>query len=732
MQHQAFCWVALRQQPVAQIGLPAVDLKGFWSQGKLKPMSNPLVSDEQVLRQRAEHSMANRTGMHTAQAFAALTPDAQQKLLYELQVHQIELEMQNDELRRTQAALDTAQARYFDFYDLAPVGYVTVSEQALILQANLTTANLLGVPRSKLIGKPLPGFMPVSDGDRYYLLCQQALGSGSAQSCELQMYLANGNGVWVELQAIAAIGEDGATVIRLVLSDIRERKQAEALRLANNKFRDAILDSVPSQIAVLDHTGTIVAVNQTWRAFALANSAVPGEPASHTQIGTNYLDICSSAQGDGTDDSAALARDGILRVIRGIAPSFELEYPCHSPTQQRWFSLAATPLYLAGHAVVVTHTDITRRRQLEQAAMEASENKFRLVADNTSDGVVIFGANKRILYVSPAYVKQLGYSEAEELNRSPDQIYSLIHPQDRDAVFSGIERAIASKQSDMLYAYRIQHRLGHTIWREDHARFQYDGCGNYAGSCVVARDITERMNAKAALLETNRVLIQTRLQLRELLALNEATLENEKRHIAREVHDELGQVLTALRMDLALAVIRHAAQAPDLLDELNSMKIQVDRAIQGVRSVANSLRPAALDMGLATAIQWLCMEFSKHGDVECALHGFDESFEIDDSRSVVIFRIVQEALTNIRKYAQACEVEVTLETRGPELSVEVRDNGLGFDLAAVAQRGTLGLLGMRERVIAMDGRIEVHSTPGQGTTISVVIPLEPKVAKGPA
>jgi PAS domain S-box-containing protein len=679
--------------------------------------------------------MGSRANVHTVAAYAALTPDAQQQLLHELQVHQIELELQNEELRRTQTALDTAQARYFDFYDMAPVGYVTVSDKALILQANLTTAALLGMPRSKLIGKPLPGFMPVSDADRYYLLCQQAQDSGSAQSCELQMYLANGNGVWVKLQAIAAIGEDGSTVIRLVLSDITERKQAEALRLANNTFRDAILDSVPSQIAVLDHTGTIVAVNQTWRAFALANSAVPGEPARHTQIGTNYLDICSSAQGGATDDSAALTRDGILRVIRGTAPSFEFEYPCHSPTQQRWFSLAVTPLKLGDHAVVVTHTDITQRRQLEQAAKEASENKFRLVADNTSDGILIFGANRQIQYVSPAYVNQLGYSEAEELNRSPDQIFALIHPQDRDAVLCGIERAIASKQSDLLYAYRIQHRLGHTIWREDHARFQYDGCGNYAGACVVARDITERMHAKADLLETNRVLIQTRLQLRELLAQNEATLENEKRHIAREVHDELGQVLTALRMDLALAVIRHAAQAPDLLDELNGMKNQVDRAIQGVRSVANSLRPAALDMGLVTAIEWLCMEFTKYGDVECGLHGFDESFEIDDSRAVVIFRIVQEALTNIRKYAQACEVKVTLEMRGPELGVEVRDNGLGFDLAAVAQRGTLGLLGMRERVIALGGRIEVHSTPGQGTTISVVIPLEPKVAnvaKGPA
>jgi signal transduction histidine kinase len=245
-------------------------------------------------------------------------------------------------------------------------------------------------------------------------------------------------------------------------------------------------------------------------------------------------------------------------------------------------------------------------------------------------------------------------------------------------------------------------------------------------------DITEQKNAEVALLETNRNLDQARQQLRELLALNEATLENEKRHIAREVHDELGQILTALRMDLALAIISHASREPELLDEFNGMKTQVDRAIQVVRNVATSLRPAALDMGLATAIQWLCMEFTKHGEVKCELHGFDESFEIDDSRAVVIFRIVQEALTNIRKYAQAWQVDITLLRREAELSVEIRDNGLGFDLVAVAQRGTLGLLGMRERVIALDGRVEVTSAPGLGTTISVVIPMEPKVAKDPA
>ncbi len=107
----------------------------------------------------------------------------------------------------------------------------------------------------------------------------------------------------------------------------------------------------------------------------------------------------------------------------------------------------------------------TTLRHLPCTVKEASEDRFRLVADNTSDGIVIFGANRRIQYESPAYVKQLGYSEEVELGRSPDQIYALMHQEDRDAVFSGIERAIAFKASDLLYSYRIRHRLGHTIWR---------------------------------------------------------------------------------------------------------------------------------------------------------------------------------------------------------------------------------------------------------------------------
>lgn len=296
------------------------------------------------------------------------SPQAMSEVLEDLHLHQIELELQNHELRRTHAELEAAQERYFDFYNLAPVGYLTVSEQALILKANLTAATLLGPPRSLLIGKALPAFMPSPDADRYYLLGKQAFASGSAQSCELRLVKAGEAEAWISLQAIAATGDDGAPALRIVLSDITARKHAEALALANEQFRNAILDSVPSQIAVLNQAGTIVAVNEAWRKFALDN----GAPPANTHIGVNYLDLCRAASGSPSSDDAALARDGIMRVIDGTVPIFQFVYPCHSPTQHRWFAMAVTPLNADNHSVVVTHTDITESKQAERKLAQSA------------------------------------------------------------------------------------------------------------------------------------------------------------------------------------------------------------------------------------------------------------------------------------------------------------------------------------------------------------------------
>jgi PAS domain S-box-containing protein len=285
---------------------------------------------------------------------------------------------------------------------------------------------------------------------------------------------------------------------------------------------------------------------------------------------------------------------------------------------------------------------------------------------------------------------------------------------------------------------RYWNKAGHPLWVHLQVIAVPDATGLSVCALGMVRDLTERRKSNAELRsaasaveaqqarlgQLNQDLGESHQRLRDLAAQNEATLEQERKHIALEVHDELGQVLTALRMSMSLLEMRLGPQVPALVTEMQGMKELVDRAIQGVRNVAGSLRPAALDMGLVGALEWQCHEFSRHTGVTCAFHARQGNLELEEKRAVVVFRIVQESLTNIARYALASQVDVSLGRRGDELWVQVLDNGTGFDQAAAASRNSFGLLGMRERALALGGRVEIASTAGRGTVISLVIPIE--------
>jgi PAS domain S-box-containing protein len=166
-----------------------------------------------TLRQRAE-GFVQRGPARRAESLEQLSPDAMQQTIHELQVHQIELEMQNEELRRTHAELNQAQSRYFDFYDLAPVGYVCIGDNNQILQANLTSASLLGVARSKLIGQKFSHYIVHQDRDTFYLLRQQLIAGGGPLSCEFRINRADDQVFWVRLDAILASDDQGDPPLR--------------------------------------------------------------------------------------------------------------------------------------------------------------------------------------------------------------------------------------------------------------------------------------------------------------------------------------------------------------------------------------------------------------------------------------------------------------------------------------------------------------------------------------
>jgi PAS domain S-box-containing protein len=210
--------------------------------------------DAAELRRRAEESFREKAAQ-SPDPIESLSPEETRRTLHELRVHQIELEMQNEELHRAQAELDASRARYFDLYDMAPVGYCTLSERGLILEVNLTAVTLLGVARRAQVNQPLSRFILPEDQDLYYRHINRLLETGEAQECELQMLKQDGTPFWAQLAAAAARDTDGKPVSRIVLSDITERKlQEEELRLTRAVLQ-AAMDQSPVGIAIADAPG---------------------------------------------------------------------------------------------------------------------------------------------------------------------------------------------------------------------------------------------------------------------------------------------------------------------------------------------------------------------------------------------------------------------------------------------------------------------------------------------
>ena len=227
--------------------------------GPVRPGAAPAYP---LLRRQAEE-LALKTAALSRENEKAMSPETTRLMLHELHVHQIELEMQNEELRRTQLELEASRARYFDLYDLAPVGYCSVSEHGIILQANLAAASLLGLSRGALTMQPISGVVFTADQDVYYLCRKQLFDSGEAQACELRMVKSDGTPFWVQLAVTIARGAEGAeaaAVMRVVLNDINERKLMEAAMRASEERYRAMVEGSPEAITV-QRAGNIIYAN---------------------------------------------------------------------------------------------------------------------------------------------------------------------------------------------------------------------------------------------------------------------------------------------------------------------------------------------------------------------------------------------------------------------------------------------------------------------------------------
>ena len=358
---------------------------------------------------------------------------------------------------------------------------------------------------------------------------------------------------------------------------------------------------------------------------------------------------------------------------------------------------------------VVLFNDTTMARK-QQALLKQREVSLAQAQELAQLGSWRFDVQQGYLECSGECYRILGWQPDTALEFS--SLLRMIHPEDRPVVYRRWRNLLQGKVSDIQYRIKVGDDIK---WLRERTEVQKDGEGElYCVGAVL--DITEIKHKEAQLRRSKQ-------RLRELVAHREQAREEERAHIAREVHDELGQQLTALRMDTTMLKLRYADVAPEFDAHLQRMKEAIDNCIVSVRQVASSLRPAVLDMGLIASVDWLLKNFSDRTGIATVFNAPADDLLLDDARATAVFRVLQESLTNIARHAQASQLEVRLRCEEKVLHISVADNGKGFDSKVVRNKRGFGLMGMRERVLVFGGQARFDTTLGQGTTVRLSIPL---------
>ncbi|MFN2452723.1 MAG: PAS domain S-box protein [Pyrinomonadaceae bacterium] len=489
--------------------------------------------------------------------------------------------------------------------------------------------------------------------------------------------------------------------------DITERKQAESERAraeqalsAQQEFLREVIDANPSVIFVKDRDGKFTLVNKTVADI----------------YGTSIEDMVGK-----TDADYALDQNDLERFEQQdrevIATRQKLIIPEESLTNQRtgdviWFQTIKTPLVSPDGSnchVLGVAMDITARKRAEEKLRESEESYRRLV--ELSPDTIVVHSDGEIKYINPMGLKLLGAPHASQIVGKP--ITDFIHPDFHEIIKERLEMIQKGRQLDFLEEKIV--RLNGQAVDVEVIGVSVKYLGKAATQSII-RDITERVRARE-----ERMSLQVRLA---------AAQEDERRRISRELHDQMGQYLPSLMLGLKALETAGTTGQPATADILARLQDLAAHIACDVHNLSRDLRPTALDdFGLQVALASYTEEWAERHGITVDFYSSGLTGErLAPHVEISLYRIAQEALTNILKHARAHHASVILERTSKEISLLIEDDGQGFDADAVLETPVinrrLGLLGMQERVALAGGSLTIESAPDSGTTIIVRLPVQ--------
>lgn len=372
-------------------------------------------------------------------------------------------------------------------------------------------------------------------------------------------------------------------------------------------------------------------------------------------------------------------------------------------------------------SIVAQQIEVAIHNAKQAAIIRESEERCRTLIEHNFGVICEISFDGRFLYVG-SKDGMLGYKSAELLGES---VFDHLHPDDCTAVMDEFQKVVKTKSPGHV-VFRSRNKKGEWRWIESTGDSIESATGEMR-VIIACRDITKRKQAEDELRKSHQ-------QLRELTRHLQSVREEERTRIAREIHDTLGQTLTGLQMSLSWLDKKLSETYDDLMlqsslrDEVANISKLIDTTIGSVQEITSELRPDVLDdFGLRTAIEWEGQKFQKLSGIKCSFTSNLDNISLSSELSTAIFRILQETLTNVARHANATKAYISLTDSGDNLVLEVRDNGKGITESEITSSKSLGLLGMRERVVPFGGKLEIAGITGKGTRVNVQIPLKNKI-----